>query len=135
MSPYIIVQLSSFPNLHRISWSSSYRGLSHDSFIFQIAATQLGSVLSPCNIVEVHLGVDIVDYGPAAIYCNHIDEALTSDNYPFLCSVQLFTRIPFHYFPRFQSRGILRVAETTESKISFWFSPKIGVLNILIAIA
>ena len=51
------------------------------------------------------------DYAESRDYCKMIDEALTSDNFPSLRSVQLHKNIPFDYFPTLQSRKLLSVYE------------------------
>ena len=101
------VVLSSLPNLRRMkSWCG------HSS-VFQIASTQLCSIREPCKIEDIILVVSLTieakDYEKSRNYCKRIDEALTSDNFPSLRSVQLFREIPFDYFPTLQSRKLLRV--------------------------
>lgn len=78
--------------------------------IFQIAATQFSSFYTPCKLVEVVFNIYYgVNYGGSKGYCQVIDEALSSDNFPSLRSVQLYGKIPFDYFPALQSRKLLSV--------------------------
>ena len=103
----VLVTLSLFPKLRRISWSSMSRGGPHDGFILQIAATQLCSAVSSCGIEEVHLNIKTTDYEPFKDCCKRIDETLTSDKFLSLRSVRLFKDIPGEYFPTLQSRRLL----------------------------
>ena len=81
-----------------------------DSEIFQIAATQFCSFHTPCKLVEViFLVYDPDGYEGSKDHCKVIDEALSSDNFPSLRSVQLYEKIPFDYFPNLQSRKLLAV--------------------------
>ena len=78
--------------------------------IFQVAATQLGSISSPCKPVEeVMFRAESLKSGRAAQSkdCKLIDEALAGDNFPSLRRVRLYKDIPFDWFPILQSRGIL----------------------------
>ena len=98
------VVLSSLPNLRIIGWSSSRPS------IFQIAATQFCSICKPCKLVEAFfMIINFHGYEGSKDHCQAIDEALTSDNFPSLRSVQLFQEIPFDYFPTLQSRNLLSV--------------------------
>ena len=96
------------PNLRRIKWQGTYFR------IFQIAATQIYSIHTPCKLEEVILDVSVHDsdgYEGSKDHCKVIDEALSSDNFPSLHSVQLYKDIPFDYFPTLQSRKLLSVYE------------------------
>ena len=94
------------PNLRRIEWQCSY------SRIFQIAATQFCAFRTPCKLVEIILDFDDDDDDDEEIKDHYkaIDEALSSDNFSSLRSVQLNNKIPFDYFPALQSRKLLSVA-------------------------
>ena len=97
------VVLSSLSNLRRIEWYGIHPR------IFQIAATQICSIHTPCKLVEVILSIacDPDGYEGSKDHCKVIDEALTSDNFPSLCSVQLSELDLFDYFPTLQSRKLL----------------------------
>ena len=89
-----------------MEWWCGYSG------IFQIAATQICSIHTPCKLEEVILDVSVYDsdgYEGSKDHCKVIDEALSSDNFPSLRSVQLDDEIPFDYFPTLQSRKPLSV--------------------------
>ena len=71
---------------------------------------QFCSVHTPCKLVEVIFDVyDSDGYEELKDHCKAIDEALSSDNFPSLRSVQLHRKIPFDYFPALQSRKLLSV--------------------------
>ena len=106
---YIVV-LSTLPKLRRITWKNSA-----SLALFQVAATQLGSISSPCESVE--------EVAFVACACREyflerkdtfkpIDEALTSGNFPSLRRVRLYKDIPFDCFPILQSRGLLESANS-----------------------
>ena len=101
------VVLSSLPNLRRIKWWCSR------SSVFQITATQLCSIREPCKIEEIVFDTSTVfipeSYENSKDHFKAIDEALTSDNFPSLRSVQLDKLIPFDWFPTLQSRKLLSV--------------------------
>ena len=97
------VVLSLLPNLRRIYWECAY------SRIFQIVATQFCSIRTPCKLVQVILCLYHDGYEGIKDHCKAIDEALSSDNFPSLRSVQLHGKIPFDYFPALQSRKLLSV--------------------------
>ena len=80
-----------------------------DPEIFQIAATQFCSIRTPCKLIEIILNFYQDEYQGSKDHCKAIDEALTSDNFPSLLSVQLYKKVPFDYFPTLQSRRLLSV--------------------------
>ena len=80
-----------------------------DPEIFQIAATQFYSFRTPCKLVEITLDSYHDRNEETKGHYKVIDEALSSDNFPSLRSVQLNCKIPFDYFPTLQSRKLLRV--------------------------
>ena len=91
-----------------MEWWCGYSG------IFQIAATQVCSIHTPCKLEEVILDVSVYDsdgYEGSKDHCKVIDEALSSDNFPSLRSVQLCRKIPSDYFPILQSRKLLVALE------------------------
>ena len=95
---------SSLLNLRRIKWCSD-----HTDF-FQVVATQLCSIRSPCKLAEVGFSISPVGgYGQVKDHCKLIDEVLAGDNFPSLCCVQLRPNIPLDYFPNLQSRKLLKV--------------------------
>ena len=79
--------------------------------LFRILATQLRSIREPCKIVELIFFplCNPEDYENSREHCRMIDEALISDNFPSLRSVQLTKSIPFDYFPTLQLRNLLYV--------------------------
>ena len=106
---YVVV-LSTLPKLRRITWDNV-----GSLTVFEVAATQLGSISSPCESVE-----EVTFVAPA--YREYllerkdtfkpIDEALTSGNFPSLRRVRLYKDIPFDCFPILQSRGLLESANS-----------------------
>ena len=98
------VELSSVPNVCRIEWWCG------SSRIFQIAAMQFCSFRTPCKLVEIILDFDHDGDEGTKDHCKAIDEALSSDNFPSLRSVQLDESIPFDYFPILQSRKLLSIS-------------------------
>ena len=77
---------------------------------FEVAATQLSLIHSPCQIAEVHLDISCLNE-EVQDHCTAIDEALATDNFPSLRRVLLHYNTPYDYFPSLQSRGILEVFE------------------------
>ena len=99
------VVLSSLPKLRRITWQSDFSDV-----VFQVAATHLGLLISPCKHVEevIFITLGSGDYDSMVKdYCKFIDEALTSDNFPSLRRVRLYKDIPTDCFPILQSCGLL----------------------------
>ena len=101
---YIVV-LSTLPKLRRITWDNSF-----SLTVFEVAATQLGSISSPCESVEE---VAFVACAAGEYFLERkdtfkpVDEALTSGNFPSLRRVRLYKDIPFDCFPILQSSGLL----------------------------
>ena len=75
---------------------------------------QFCSIHTPCKLVEIILDFDDDDDDDddeeIKDHFKAIDEALSSDNFSSLRSVQLNNKIPFDYFPALQSRKLLSVA-------------------------
>ena len=103
----ILVVLSSLPNLRRIMWEG------FDSGLFHIAAIQLCLTRKPCKLEEIIFQIYglRVEKDESSEDCRMIEEALTSDNFPSLRSVQLCRKIPSDYFPILQSRKLLVALE------------------------
>ena len=101
-----INMIPSLSNLRRICWSTEYQV----GDVLAIAAKQLCSVPSPCNITEVQLCAwswADVDLEKAKDHLKIIDKVLTGDNFPLLSRVKLPERISFDNFPILRSRGLL----------------------------
>lgn len=108
----LIVMLSSLPNIRRLTWGCremQIEGWEYSySRVFHLAAAQLSSISSPCQIIEVTFHpVSMTGYEKAEDHCKIIDEVLTSDNFPSLRRVLLLEQISFDYFPLLQSRKLL----------------------------
>ena len=105
------VVLSSLPKLRRITWQSDFSDV-----VFQVAATHLGLLISPCKHVEevmfIAQGSGTYDDSRVKDYCKSIDEVLTSDNFPSLRRVRLDKYIPTDWFPILQSRRLLELTNS-----------------------
>ena len=106
----ILVALSSFKNLRKITWRAPS---SLNPSILQYAARQLNYTTSPCRIAEIVIILDLEDYERTQIkeICGNIDTTLTSYRFPLLRSFQIFKTIPSEYFPALKMRGILEATE------------------------
>ena len=82
---------------------------------FQIAAAQINSVREPCKTIEVveFTFLKSADEGweQEKDYCDIIDKALASDNFPSLRYVILSNESRWGYFPTLKSRNLLNVRE------------------------
>ena len=82
---------------------------------FQIAAAQVSSVREPCKTIEVvefiFLGSSDEEWEREKDYCDIIDKALASDNFPSLLYVILYEESRWGYFPTLKSRNLLKVRE------------------------
>ena len=102
-----LVVLSSLPNLRKMKWSSRS---------FQIAAAQISLVREPCKTIEVvefpFLKSADEEWEQEKKYCDIIDKALASDNFPSLRCVLLWYEDLWEYFPTLKSRNLLKKQES-----------------------
>ena len=98
-----LVVLSSLPKLRRLMWDNGY-----SKVIFQVTASQLGLITSPCKLVEevIFLVKGHAYDSRVREHCKLIDEALASDKFPSLRRVRLYEDIPLDCFPILQSRWL-----------------------------
>ena len=82
---------------------------------FQIAAAQISLVREPCKTIEVvefpFLKSADEEWEQQKDYCDIIDKALASDNFPSLLYVILYEERRLGYFPTLKSRNLLKVRE------------------------
>ena len=75
---------------------------------------QMKLVAAPHKLTFIHLLISVEDYLGVKNDCRHIDETLTSSNFPLLDNVRLHVTFPPDYFPMLKNRGILVVGESGE---------------------
>ena len=91
-----------------MTWYSSY------DCALRYVSRQMELVATPHKLTFIHLLISVEDYLGVKNDCRHIDEMLTSSNFPLLDNVRLHVTFPPDYFPMLKNRGILVVGESGE---------------------